>query len=153
MCALKMPSVILNEVCAKTRREYASIVFRCIQEETNSNITKSCFISQEEADRYQKNVLKRIDCSLPCDKTDECIILPPLFLRSSGDSFCQLTSQIFLILYKQGPIIPFVRLHSKHNIANDTNLLNCLICLYGALSQERATKENIVSILNASAIK
>jgi len=146
---LKLPSVILQEAGVKTRREYAAIVYRCLQQtENESNDTQTSYKNQEHAKQFDEHVRKRMNMSIPCDKSEECIILPPLFWQSQEYFMRKLTPQLFLVCYEQGPIVPVVRLHASQNIMSDRVLLDFLIRIYEALHKERATKKNMEEVLN-----
>jgi hypothetical protein len=147
---LKLPSTILEKAGTSTRRQYASIVFRCLQQTTSdtNGILTASFENEEDAKMYLKHVQTRVDLSLPCDSAEEAIVLPPLFLRSSVDAICEVNSQLFLVMYATGNIFPVVRLRNTDKLIANTTLLNSLFRVYEALSSERATTDNIDRILN-----
>lgn len=147
---LKTTSTILKEANVKSRREYASIVFRCMQQtSTQTNLTTPCFESPEDAKMFQEHVHQRLNYSVPSDKSEECVLLPPLFWQAKETILCHVAnSQLWLMLYEQGPIIPVVRLSAlQQTVMCDTALLNLLIRIYEALNEERACKANIAQVL------
>ena len=161
---LRPPSVILERAGASSRRQYASIVFRCLQQtakDTNKIFT-SCFVNESDADLYRNHVQERIDATLSCpdkDMAEECIVLPPLFWTSSEDCVCDdvtdgndalrppQKAQLLLVMYGTGPIFPVVRVQKAEHVIGDMQLLDKLYHAYEALSSERATRSNIASVI------
>lgn len=151
----KLPSFIIRQAGATTFRQYASVVFRCLQQSEDSqmlNLVSATFVHATEASQYEEQIKQRINATLPCTQDkEECIcVLPPLFLHSAEDSFNELTPHLFLVCCKTGPIFPFVRLHSSESILGDSTLLDALFILYETLSDVSVTKANIQSIFDAT---
>ncbi len=153
---LKPPSVVLEQTGASSRRQYASIVFRCLQQtskDTNKIFT-SCFLQETDAIKYHNHIQSRMDTSLTCknkDMAEECIILPPLFWNSAEDVIVEdvdeSESQLLLVMYQNGPIFPVVRVQKAEQIIGDMRLLDKLYHAYEALSSERATRDNVLSVI------
>lgn len=146
---LKAPSTILEKSGASTRRQYASIVFKCLQQTSSDaiDIFCECFENQKDAHMYMQHIQEKVDITFPCDNKEECVVLPPLFLRAK-ENFIGEGSQLLLVAYETGPIFPVVRVRNAEQIIGDKTLLDSLYRVYEALSSERATKENIDQILN-----
>ncbi len=145
---LKIPSVILESAGASTRRQYASIVFKALQQtpaDMNSML-HACFENEKDANSYMQHVREKVDITFPCDNAEECVVLPPLPLRAK-DNFIGESAQLLLVAYDTGPIFPVVRLRNAEQIIGDKTLLDSLYRVYEALSTERATRETINQIL------
>jgi len=157
---LRPPSIILEKTGASSRRQYASIIFRCLQQtaKDTNNIFSSCFQYEIDAGQYLKDVQDRVDAFLKCkqnDKAEECIVLPPLFWSSMEDAICEDAdsndedqAQLLLVMYSTGPIFPVVRVPKAENVIGDMALLDKLYHAYEALSSERATRTNINQVIS-----
>ena len=122
---LQIPSKVLKLADVNTFREFAALVFRCTQQISHKTYTfENAFLKQEEAQLYAMHVRERINCSIPCTDTEECIVLPPLFLRSAENAIYELSPQLFLVTYKNGPIIPVIRLYNDDVNTKDKDM-NC----------------------------
>jgi len=147
---LKLPSVIIEQAGATTRRQYASIIFKCLQQPSGTTESlKACFEKEKDAALFTQHVQDRVNITFPCDIAEECFILPPLFLRSN-ESFIGESTQILLVAYDTGLIFPVVRLRNTDQLIGDKSLLTSLYCLYEASTSERATQHTINQILLAA---
>jgi hypothetical protein len=145
---LKLPSTILEKAGASTRRQYASIVFKCLQQTSSdtNDILSACFENEKDVPMYVQHIQEKVDLTFPCENKEECVVLPPLFLRSK-ENFIGESSQLLLVAYDTGPIFPVVRVRNAEQIIGDKSLLDSLYRVYEALSSERATRDTIDKIL------
>ena len=89
------------------------------------------------------HVKSRYDASVPDEEDCIAMILPPLFIRSNMDSLVLFQENMHLVFCKDGPVVPVVT-RVKHNT---TGLLSALVELYGLVSQNFVTKENLSDLL------
>jgi hypothetical protein len=151
---LKLPGQILKENSARTFREYASIVFRGMQQTSEGkrmDLPSQSYNAPEDYKLFEDHVIERFNNTVPpCDNKEECIVLPPLFLRSAEYFLVQASPQVYLFAYAEGPIIPLVQVASLQEIMADSNLLSLLMQLYDTLpTSTKATKTNISELFDS----
>jgi len=146
----KAPSFVLRSALVQTFREYASVVFRCLQKEEAEHtleLLTASFVHKHVACCFIEQVKGRINATLPCiqDKEEHICILPALFMQSEVNQFCELVgTPIGLVLFDSGPIFPFVRISPSIPILGNTTLSNALFRLYELMPEFKIANDTDV---------
>lgn len=108
---LRKPSSILAQVNVQFPREYAYRVFWSLQQsDQHTRFFDTSFVNQADAVRMEESVRNRVNNSIACLGAENCIALAPLFLRAQEDALIQLSSQLVLVMCREGPVIPVLLL-------------------------------------------
>ena len=108
---LRKPSSILADVHVQYPREYAYHVFWSLQQsDHHTRFFDTSFVNPADASRVEESVRNLINDTIACLGAENCIALAPLFVRAQEDALIQLSSQLVLVMYREGPVIPVLLL-------------------------------------------
>ena len=118
---LRIPSAILHDACVQLPREYAFKVFWSLQQtDQHTRFFDASFLNPADATTFENAVRKQLNATIECCGIENCILLPPLFLRAQENAIVHLSSQILLVMCREGPVIPVLLLRSQPFLKQST---------------------------------